>query len=83
MTDRKKPSMAFWATMVLVAVVAYLLSTGPAIWLDSRSLLPAWAQEFVRAFYYPIELLGEDSDAVLNLYMWYTDYWRSSEPKFR
>jgi len=36
-TDRKKPGMAFWATVVVVVVlVAYPLSFGPACWWFSR-----------------------------------------------
>jgi hypothetical protein len=35
--DRKKPGMAFWATVVVVAVlVAYPLSEGPAFWIMER-----------------------------------------------
>jgi hypothetical protein len=34
--ERKKPGVAFWATVVLVAVLAYPLSFGPACWLCSR-----------------------------------------------
>jgi hypothetical protein len=34
MTNRKKPGIAFWATLaVLVALVAYPLSYGPACWM--------------------------------------------------
>jgi hypothetical protein len=40
MTDRKKPGVAFWATVALVAVLlAYPLSFGPACWLCERGLL--------------------------------------------
>jgi hypothetical protein len=38
MTDRKKPGVAFWATVVVVVVlVAYPLSFGPACWLFATS----------------------------------------------
>ena len=37
MSDRKKPGVAFWATVVVVvALVAYPLSFGPACWITSR-----------------------------------------------
>ncbi len=37
MTSRKQPSAAFWATVVVVvALVAYPLSFGPACWINSR-----------------------------------------------
>jgi asparagine N-glycosylation enzyme membrane subunit Stt3 len=36
-SDRKKPGVAFWATVVVVVVlVAYPLSFGPACWISSR-----------------------------------------------
>jgi hypothetical protein len=36
MTDRKQPGVAFWATVaVVVGLVAYPLSFGPACWVSS------------------------------------------------
>jgi hypothetical protein len=36
-TSRKKPGVAFWATVVVVmALVGYPLSFGPACWIASR-----------------------------------------------
>ncbi len=37
-SDRKKPGVAIWATVVVL--VAYPLSFGPACWLCARNLLP-------------------------------------------
>ena len=38
MTSRKKPGVAFWATVVVVVVlVGYPLSFGPACWAVSRA----------------------------------------------
>jgi hypothetical protein len=49
MTDRKKPGVAFWATVGLVVVlVGYPLSFGPAYWLVDRRLLPI--QPVVKAY---------------------------------
>src|SRR5438552_45756 len=40
MTDRKKPGVAFWATVVVVVgLMAYALSFGPAVWLVARGYL--------------------------------------------
>jgi hypothetical protein len=37
MTSRKKPGVTFWATVaVVVVLVAYPLSFGPACWITSR-----------------------------------------------
>jgi hypothetical protein len=41
MTDRNKSGLAFWATVVVVVVlVVYPLSFGPALWMAAR-FLPA------------------------------------------
>jgi hypothetical protein len=38
MTDRKKPGVAFWATVVMVVVlVGYPLSFGPVCWISERT----------------------------------------------
>jgi hypothetical protein len=36
MTDRKKPGVAFWATVALVVPLLYAASFGPACWLTSH-----------------------------------------------
>jgi len=36
-SDRKKPGIAFWATVALLAVLAYGFSVGPACWVSSRA----------------------------------------------
>ena len=41
MTDHKRPGVAFWATVGLVVVlVGYPLSFGPACWMVDRRLIP-------------------------------------------
>jgi hypothetical protein len=51
-SDRKKPGVAFWATVVLVAVlVGYPLSFGPACWLTSYTNIGA---EAISRIYRPI-----------------------------
>jgi hypothetical protein len=44
--DHKKPGLAFWAIAVpgalLMALVAYELSFGPAVWLFAKLGRPAW-----------------------------------------
>jgi len=37
MTDRTKPGVAFWATVVVVVSLLYPLSWGPACWAVSRT----------------------------------------------
>ena len=42
-SDRKKPGVAFWATVVLVVVLSYPLSFGPACWIAARPAPPSGA----------------------------------------
>ena len=50
MTSRNNPGVAFWATvLVVVVLMAYPLSFGPACWLVRRELLsPVVAAHFYR-----------------------------------
>ena len=36
-SSRKQPGVAFWATVVVVVVLLYVASFGPACWIASRS----------------------------------------------
>jgi len=36
---KKKPGVAFWATVLVVVGLVYVLSIGPATWLHERRLL--------------------------------------------
>ncbi len=50
MTDRKKSGVAFWASVVLVAVMAYPLSFGPVCWAGIRY---KWSGRTITAAYQP------------------------------
>jgi hypothetical protein len=68
--DRKKPGVAFWATVVVVGLALYVLSIGPAAWIveDSKPGDCGWG--IYHAAYYPLlqirdldeEDLGEEVD---------------------
>ena len=70
MTDRKKPGVAFWATAALVVVlVVYPLSFGPACWMaDSNPII----RRPVLKVYYPLILAASrvSSPALNALYRW-------------
>jgi hypothetical protein len=51
MTDRKKPGVAFWATVAVVAVLLYVASFGPACWIARSN--PALVMP-VTYFYWPL-----------------------------
>jgi len=74
----KKPGVAFWATVAMVVVlVAYPLSYGPACWLVGHRLLPNWTMRPLEVFYRPIGWLYKYGPTpVRNAVVWYhTPYW--------
>ena len=71
MTSRKHPSVAFWATVAVVAaLVAYPLSFGPACWITSRTDVGASAIPIV---YRPLTwAMSPNSDTAINrVSTWY------------
>jgi hypothetical protein len=64
MTDRKKPGVAFWATVVVVVVVLlYPISFVPACWISSRVQPSGKAVSLIyRPVLWAWGHLGEDAD---------------------
>jgi hypothetical protein len=59
MTDRTKPGVAFWATVVVaVVLVGYCLSSGPVIWMLSMGHLSIWTVEII---YSPLTWIQDTS----------------------
>src|SRR5258708_35393274 len=57
MTPRKKPGVAFWTTVVMVVLlVGYPLSFGPACWIATRLDDFEWNRQlvFMTRIYYPL-----------------------------
>jgi hypothetical protein len=55
MTSRKKPGVAFWATVVVVVIALYVASLGPACWLTDRQALPHGPADWI---YRPLVSMG-------------------------
>jgi hypothetical protein len=53
MSDRKS-TIGFVMVVAAVALLVYVLSFGPAMWLVDRRILPAWSKSAVSVVYYPI-----------------------------
>jgi hypothetical protein len=51
MTNRKQPGATFWAAIVVVVVLMYPLSFGPACWLTSRGI---FFHTFTARAFYPV-----------------------------
>jgi len=76
MTDHKKPGVVFWATVVIVLVLAYRLSIGPVVWLDEHGFLPDWTGPGFRAVYVPLNSLRELLPWLDDALLWYANLWR-------
>jgi hypothetical protein len=67
--DRKKPGVAFWATVVVVVVlIGYPLSFGPACWVSSHS---GRGSALVSTVYQPILWSVFDGPALVVTPVWW------------
>ncbi|MGE5194176.1 MAG: hypothetical protein ACM3U2_16895 [Deltaproteobacteria bacterium] len=75
MTDRKKPGVAFWITVVVVAGSIYVAGFGPACWTSSRVPQSSTSWEMTDFFYSPIlrAWWHGDQGAIGNVISWYAN----------
>jgi hypothetical protein len=58
MSDKRdKPSIGFWATVILAPPLLYVFSTVPMIYLHDAGLLPDFMNGVLDRVYYPVFLL--------------------------
>ena len=75
-TNRKKPGVAFWATVVVVVVLLYVTSFGPARWILPHTDLPEWTCETICALYRPVIWIEKHGPApIRNAVSWYAMLW--------
>jgi hypothetical protein len=76
-SDRKKPDVAFWASVVVVlAFVAYPLSWGPAAWACALLGEPPWADAVYFRIYGPLLwVYGHGPQLVNDVLDWYGNLW--------
>ena len=74
MTSRKKPGVAFWATVAVVVALMYPLSFGPASWGASRIDVTDAGRTALMYFYYPIWVASIDGPAWIRVPLaWWKD----------
>ena len=76
-SDRKKPGLAFWATVAVVVGLVYVLSMGPIGCLRQHGfLLRQWQTDVLTGFYSPLIWLFENGpEPVHDLVAWYMGIW--------
>src|SRR5262245_25605813 len=75
--DRKRPGVAFWATVMVVVGVAYVLSIGPAHSEAADEWLGDGAKAAVRQFYWPINWLCQNGPpSIKRVIEGYVSLWR-------
>jgi len=84
-SDRKKPGVAFWATVVVaVALVAYPLSFGPACWRYPTGILHAKVDAALRTIYSPLaDYAISEKDPVAETLWWWSQLGGGSAWKFQ
>ena len=76
-SDRKKPGVAFWATVVVVVAVVYVLSWGPATMLARKSGGGTWLSAAVDCFYAPLYwALYRSPQPIVHVYNVYFIWWQ-------
>jgi hypothetical protein len=79
MIHRKKPGVAFWATVVVVVVAVYVASIGPAYWAcsDARGRIRCdWSGAIFVNSYAPIVLLYQEGPSpARQAISWYLGFW--------
>jgi hypothetical protein len=69
MSDRKKPGVAFWATVVVVvALIGYPVSLGPAVWLTARG---CFRDSAVQSFYMPVLWSAAQAESLEDVVVWW------------
>ena len=65
------PVLGCLATALIVALPAYVLSTGPCVWLHKHGYIPADAS----IIYAPLGLLADNCKPVEDFFRWYMGLW--------
>jgi hypothetical protein len=77
MPDSKKPGVAFWATVGLVVVlVGYPLSCGPACWVVNQKWCPSQLIDVFVWVWWPIGWLQNyGPQPIRDIIVWYYGCW--------
>jgi hypothetical protein len=66
--EHKKPTTGFWISIVLVAVLVYVVSFGPAVWIEFHTGV---GQQAIGIVYRPLCILTVNNNGCARLMSWY------------
>ena len=72
MTSRKKPAVALWATVVVVVMLLYPISFGPACWISSRLDDGDGQSDVIPIAYMPMTWAMSASVGIAGTLEWYS-----------
>ncbi len=77
MAEKRKLSSVFWVSIALLLLLAYPLSLGPVVWLDSQGMFSEAARRWIEVLYSPLLFLFENENIPLlpQLFESYVDWW--------
>jgi hypothetical protein len=71
---RERSPLTVWLIAgAVLSPVAYVLSTGPAVWLHNHSYL---SKGWFVALYRPLAFAASQSRLVNDFFKWYLDFWQ-------
>jgi len=70
------------AVVIVLMLIAYPLSVGPAAWLVSREMLPEPLVDALEVVYSPLRLLAGNSESFESAYYWYIILWMPDDFPF-
>ena len=76
-SDCKKPGVVVWVTVMVVVLIVYVLSAGPALWIVSQDWSPDWALQVFNVLHFPVGYLDDHGpQPVRQAIDWYADLWK-------
>jgi hypothetical protein len=79
--SRKQSGVAFWATVVVVGLLLYVLSIGPACWLDDHYPIMIGDEFLSNWIYWPVVWVRERTPQPLRgAIWWYIALWAECNP---
>jgi len=68
----RPPWLGYLFTGMLLTLPAYVLSTGPAVWLRAHGYLP----EQAGYIYFPLGILADRCQPIGDAFEWYLAFWQ-------